>query len=303
MTVLTLEQLNVSYGKKPVLRDLTMEPVAPGSLVALLGANAVGKSTLLKSIAGLQHASGKVWLNDTELLSMPSAERVQKVSYLPQSLPQSTSLLVWEALCSGYRALRPDLSSAVVERDVQGVLEQLGILDLALRPLSTLSGGQRQMVGLAQVLVRRPELLLLDEPTSALDMRWQLRVLELLHETCRDTGAVAVIAIHDINLALRFCDWIAVLAQGSLLAAGPARETISAELLRAAFGIEARVENCSRGWPMVVTDGAQMRTRTGSSSNQAALAFGKPVPVIRKAKPNTFHKPSAKAKSPALIES
>jgi len=144
-----------------------------------------------------------------------------------------------------------------VERDVQAVLEQLGILELALRPLSTLSGGQRQMVGLAQVLVRRPQLMLLDEPTSALDLRWQLRVLQLLHEVCRETGAVAVIAIHDINLALRFCDWIAVLSQGRCLAAGPAGQTMSAALLRDAFGIEARVENCSLGWPIVVTDGVR----------------------------------------------
>lgn len=257
MTGLTLERLSVAYGKRRVLHDLHMEPVAPGSLVALLGANAVGKSTLLKSLAGLQHASGKAWLNNFELLGMSGAERVQTVGYLPQSLPQSTSLLVWEALCSGYRALRPDLTSAVVERDIQAVLEQLDILDLALRPLSTLSGGQRQMVGLAQVLVRRPQLMLLDEPTSALDMRWQLRVLQLLHEVCRASGAIAVIAIHDINLALRFCDWIAVLGQGRMLAAGPSRETISSELLREAFAIDARVENCSLGWPMVITDGAQ----------------------------------------------
>lgn len=260
MTGLTIEHLSVAYGKRRVLNELQMEPVVPGSLVALLGANAVGKSTLLKSMAGLKNASGQVWLNDSELLAMPGAERVQKVGYLPQSLPQSTSLLVWEALCSGYRALRPDLPSKVVEHDIQLVLEQLGILELALRPLSTLSGGQRQMVGLAQVLVRRPQLMLLDEPTSALDMRWQLRVLQLLHEVCRETGAIAIIAIHDINLALRFCDWIAVLSQGSLLAAGPARETISADLLRDAFGIEARVENCSLGWPIVVTDGAKQTT-------------------------------------------
>lgn len=277
MTGLTIEHLSVAYGKRRVLNELKMEPVAPGSLVALLGANAVGKSTLLKSIAGLKNASGQVWLNNNDLLSMPGSERVQKVGYLPQSLPQSTSLLVWEALCSGYRALRPDLPGKVVEHDIQLVLDQLGILELALRPLSTLSGGQRQMVGLAQVLVRRPQLMLLDEPTSALDMRWQLRVLQLLHEVCRETGAIAVIAIHDINLALRFCDWIAVLSQGSLLAAGPARETISADLLRDAFGIEARVENCSLGWPIVVTDGAKETAPRYAKSATTTQSSRRPI--------------------------
>lgn len=271
MTGLTIEQLNVAYGNRCVLHDLQMEPVGPGKLVALLGANAVGKSTLLKSLAGLQAARGKVWLNGSDLLGMSATQRVHQVGYLPQSLPQSTSLLVWEALCSGYRALRPDLSSAMVDRDIQAVLEQLGIIDLALRPLSTLSGGQRQMVGLAQVLVRRPQLMLLDEPTSALDMRWQLRVLELLHDICRATGAIAVIAIHDINLALRFCDWIAVLSQGQLLAAGPARETISTRLLWDAFGIKARVENCSLGWPMVITDGTQTRQHTSADAYRSAV--------------------------------
>lgn len=286
MTGLTIEHLSVAYGKRGVFNELKMATVAPGSLVALLGANAVGKSTLLKSLAGLQPAGGKVWLNDSELLAMPGAERMQTVGYLPQSLPQSTSLLVWESLCSGYRALRPQLPSAVIERDIQAVLDQLGILDLALRPLSTLSGGQRQMVGLAQVLVRRPQLMLLDEPTSALDMRWQLRVLQLLHEVCRETGAIAVIAIHDINLALRFCDWIAVLGQGRLLAAGPARETISRELLRDAFAIEARVENCSLGWPMVITDGAQTHIKS-----QATIKSHAPI------------RANATIKSDALIKS
>lgn len=290
---LILEGLSVAYGKRRVLHDLHMEPVAPGSLVALLGANAVGKSTLLKSLAGLQNASGKAWLNSFELLGMSGAERVQTVGYLPQSLPQSTSLLVWEALCSGYRALRPDLTSAVVERDIQAVLEQLDILDLALRPLSTLSGGQRQMVGLAQVLVRRPQLMLLDEPTSALDMRWQLRVLQLLHEVCRATGAIAVIAIHDINLALRFCDWIAVLGQGRMLAAGPSRETISSELLREAFAIDARVENCSLGWPMVITDGAQTLAKSQADHADSNLRKHS-LPGEKTATPNLANREAGK---------
>lgn len=255
MSGLHIHGLSVSYGTRTVLDNVCMAPVAPGSVVGLLGANAVGKSTLLRSLAGLQQAAGRVQLGDDELLAMPRVERVRRVGYLPQTLPQSTSLLAWEALCSGYRALRPDLAAAVIEREVEAALERLGIVHLALRSLHTLSGGQRQMIGLCQVLVRQPELLLLDEPTSALDLRWQLQVLQVLRASCSDAGAVAVLAIHDINLALRFCDWIAVLGSGRLLAAGPAREVVTADLLRRAFAIEARVEMCSLGWPIVVTDG------------------------------------------------
>lgn len=252
---LRISRLCVDYGKKRIIDHLTMPAVPAGSLVALLGANAVGKSTVLRSLAGLKSASGEVTLADVDLLRMPQLERVQKVGYLPQALPQSNSLLVWEALCSGLRALRPDLTGAEVDRAAEAALRQLGIVDLAMRPLNTLSGGQRQMVGLSQVLVRQPELLLLDEPTSALDLRWQLAVLRVLREVCAATGAIAVIAIHDINLALRYCDTIAVLRHGRLLAAGPAWQTVTPELLHDAFDIDARVENCSLGHPIVVTDG------------------------------------------------
>lgn len=253
---LLLEGVSVGYGRKPVLDDLDIGPVPAGSLVAVVGSNAVGKSTLLKAIAGLRASSGRIMLGPVDLAGLPLARRVRLVGYLSQALPQPTSLVAYEAVTSAFRAVRGDLSSARAEAMVEDVFTALDLRPLALRRLSEMSGGQRQMVGLAQVLVRKPPLLLLDEPTSALDLRWQLNVLETVRATTRQEGAICLIAIHDINLALRFCDRIVVLGGGGVLAAGAPDEVMDAALLRRAYGIEGRVERCSRGFPIVLTDRA-----------------------------------------------
>ncbi|MGI6247048.1 MAG: ABC transporter ATP-binding protein [Pseudochelatococcus sp.] len=253
---LRLADVSVGYGRVPVLSHLDIGPLAPGSLVAVVGSNAVGKSTLLKAIAGLRASSGRIALGDTDLSRLPLTKRVRLVGYLSQALPQSTSLVAYEAVTSALRAVRGDLSAAEVESTVEAVFSALDLRELALRRLSEMSGGQRQMVGLAQVLVRKPPLLLLDEPTSALDLRWQLNVLETVRAITRDEAAICLIAIHDINLALRFCDAIVVLGGGGVLAAGAPGEVMTPDLLRRAYGIEGRVERCSRGFPIVLTDRA-----------------------------------------------
>ena len=112
------------------------------------------------------------------------------------------------------------------------------------------------MIGLAQVLVRAPRLLLLDEPTSALDLRWQLQVLQAVRALVDEDRTLALIAVHDLNLALRFCDRIAVLGQGRVLAAGRPADVLTPALLRAAYGVRARIEHCSLGHPLVLADEA-----------------------------------------------
>lgn len=253
---LRLENVSVGYGRKPVLDNLDIGPLPPGSLVAVVGSNAVGKSTLLKAIAGLRAASGRILLGDTDLTQLPLTRRVRLVGYLSQALPQPTSLVAYEAVTSAFRAVRGDLSAPEAERMVEEVFSALDLRSLALRRLSEMSGGQRQMVGLAQVLVRKPPLLLLDEPTSALDLRWQLNVLQTVRAITREEGAICLMAIHDINLALRFCDRIVVLGGGGLLAEGKPEAVMDAALLRRAYGIEGRVERCSHGFPIVLTDRA-----------------------------------------------
>lgn len=253
---LELHQISIAYGRQRVLEDVSAETMPPGTLVGLLGANGAGKSTLLRALAGLQPARGRAMLDGTELFTAPAAHRLRQVGYLPQSLPQASPLLAYESVLAALRATRPDLRDAAAQAAIQGIFDRLDIAPLALRRMGQLSGGQRQMVGLAQVLVRQPRLLLLDEPTSALDLRWQLAVLENVAGQVRRDGAIALIAIHDINLAARFCQRLLVLGQGSVLAQGAPADALTPALLGRAYGIAGRVEACSQGFPVVLADRA-----------------------------------------------
>lgn len=251
---LVIAKASVGYGGRRVLKRLTLPSVPAGTVVGLLGANGAGKSTLLKLIAGLVRGSGKLNLGSRDLLRLDPATRAQLVGYLPQSLMRPSTLLVYEVLVSALRATRPGLDRATAEHRIDSVLRAVSITDLALKPLASLSGGQRQLAGLAQILVREPRLMLLDEPTSALDLRWQLAALQHVRAQVQRHDAIALVALHDINLALRFCDQLVILGDG-LLAAGAPDEVLTPGVLRQAFGVEARVESCSRGRPVVLTDG------------------------------------------------
>ncbi|MDQ7735468.1 ABC transporter ATP-binding protein [Halomonas sp. SpR1] len=250
----TLSDFTTGYRKRRVFEQLNLPSLPPGSLVAVLGPNAVGKSTLLKAIAGLQPSSGRMQLNDIDLATLSGAARMRHVGYLPQTLPQATTLVAYEAVLSACRAVRPDLSRPQIDALIERVFDALAIRSLALRPLSELSGGQRQMVGLAQAIARQPALLLLDEPTSALDLRWQLALIDTVRAVIAERQAVCLMAIHDINLALRFCDQVLLFGNGGLLAAGDPHNAITPDVLRDAYGVEARVEHCSLGRPVVLSD-------------------------------------------------
>ena len=164
------------------------------------------------------------------------------IGYMPQGLPGDAALTALESvLTASRRGLTWHTSRADIDL-AWTALDELGVAELADRPLGQLSGGQRQLVALAQTLVREPELILLDEPTSALDLRRQVAVLSHVRRIChRDSGRLAVVALHDLNLAARFCDRLAVLGDGRILAEGPPAEVLRPDVIAEVYGLRVRI--------------------------------------------------------------
>lgn len=252
MSALHVETLRAGYRGRPVIAGLSLAPLEPGTVTALVGPNAAGKSTLLKAIAGLVAATGSVRLDTTELLALTGPERAALVGYLPQNLPAATGLTVLEGVLAAFRASGPGTREAA--RRAMLALDRLGVADLAAGSLDRLSGGQRQLVGLAGALVREPQLLLLDEPTSALDLFHQVRVMEEARAVAA-TGRVVVMVLHDLALAARWADRIVVLHRGSVAVSAAPAAALTPATLGAVYGVSGRVEPCSRGIPQIIVDG------------------------------------------------
>ena len=198
---LQVENLEFAYKSSiPVLRDIHMQ-ASPGEITALIGPNATGKSTLLKCVAGILRPEGTILLDGKEMSKFKKKDITRCVSYLPQENPSRALLTVFEGVLLGrlqtlsWRVSEDDLTIALK------VLEDLGIEELASRFLDELSGGQKQMVSIAQALVREPKVLLLDEPTTSLDLRHELDILDLITEIAAEKDITTVIALHDLNLA------------------------------------------------------------------------------------------------------
>ncbi|NVK18445.1 MAG: ABC transporter ATP-binding protein [Methylocystaceae bacterium] len=257
MTTVSIKKVTLSYGTKTILSDISLPDIPAGSLVGVLGPNGVGKSTFMRALAGIGDYQGEICLNGESIEDMTFLQRAGQIGYLPQSLPQHTTLIAYEAVISACRAVRPDLASPEVEQMVEEIFDLLGIRHLAFMSLNKLSGGQRQMIGLAQVLVKKPSLLLLDEPTSALDLRWQIGVFDVVRTVVQQRNGICLMPIHDINLALRHCDQIMLLSkEDGLLAFAPPIEAMTQDNLRRAYRVDGRVETCSQGRPYVIAEGA-----------------------------------------------
>lgn len=253
---LVLRQFSVAYAGRAVVHAMDVEALPEGGVVALAGANGAGKSSTLRALAGMCRGQGQAELDGESLARMTHARRARCVAYMPQSLPQASTLTVYESVLSAVRTACPQWTMAQAQARIELVLHDLGLQALALRALDTLSGGQRQMAGLAQLLARAPRLLLLDEPTSALDLRWQLCLMEALCRYVQQHQALCLMAVHDLALAARYCPDMIMMAQGRVIARGAPGAVLTPQLLRQAYGIEARVEQCSLGTPLVVAERA-----------------------------------------------
>lgn len=237
-----MEVKNISYhyhGGGEVLKNVNVT-LEQGQFLAILGNNGVGKSTLLKCLNKILKAdSGELLLDGESILQMSNHQVSQRIAFVSQTVP-NTQMTVHDVVMLGRR---PYMKWGFTEKDhqiVHSAMERLNLESLRGRFLNQLSGGERQKVMLARALAQQPKLLLLDEPTSSLDIHNQYQVLEIVRELCHHDGLTAVVVIHDLNLALRFCDRFLLLRQGQVYAKGDYR-ILTPEALKAVYQIDGRV--------------------------------------------------------------
>lgn len=231
-TAMTIQNLFFSYGSKTILKNISLN-ISAGHLCGLLGPNGSGKTTLFKCCLGfLKPGGGQIILGEKPLSSYTPSHLAAHVAYVPQEHQPAFPYLVREMVEMGrtpHLGARPILT----KRDHQAVehaLERVGLAKLANENYNHLSGGQRQLVLVARALAQEASLMFLDEPTSSLDFSNQLIVWETVRAIAAE-GLGVVICCHDPNHISWFCDDVAVLKDGRLLAAGPVNKTITCELL------------------------------------------------------------------------
>ena len=237
-----MEVKNLSFhykGAQEVLKDVSFK-MEPGQFLAILGNNGVGKSTLLKCFNHiLRPDSGQVLLNGKDLLHISSREVAKQVAFVSQSVP-NTQMTVHDVVMLGRR---PYMQWGFTEQDhaiVHDAMDRLGVEQMRGRFLSQLSGGEKQKVMLARALAQQPKVLLLDEPTSALDIQNQYQVLRIVREICHKDNMIAVVVIHDLNLALRFCDRFLLMKDGRVYRHGD-RSILDSTALKEVYGVDAKV--------------------------------------------------------------
>ncbi len=250
--MIQVENLCCRVGRQPVLDGVSFE-AAPGEFVGVLGNNGVGKSTLITCIARLRTPSaGRVLLDGEDLLALPRRALARKVAYLPQKAPPGQDT-VFDSVLLGRR---PWFQWGVGPEDLdicRQIIARVGLEALQLRPVNQLSGGELQKVGLARALVGKPRLLLLDEPTNNLDPRNQYQSMALVRQLVKEEGMTALVVLHDLNLALRYCDRFLFLKEGKVYGCGD-KSLVTPGTIREVYGIEAAVAQVE-GCPTVVFKG------------------------------------------------
>ena len=258
---LRAEHLRLAYERLEVVADLSVT-IQPGRITAIVGANACGKSTLLRGLARLlKPVAGTVHLDGRSIHELPTKELAAKLGILPQTPVAPEGITVADLVARGRYPHQTWLRqwSSADEQAVAEALEATATLDLAERPVDELSGGQRQRVWIAMALAQGTEILLLDEPTTFLDLAHQVEVLDLLVDLNRRDGRTIVLVLHDLNHACRYSHHLIAMRRGAIVTEGRPSEVVTRELVREVFALACQIApDPVCGTPMVIPIGRHL---------------------------------------------
>ncbi|WP_324643461.1 ABC transporter ATP-binding protein [Pseudarthrobacter sp. LT1] len=265
MAVLQAKDLTLAYHQRCVVDGLSVR-IPEGRVTMIVGANACGKSTLLRGLSRLlKPAGGAVTLDGKDIHSRPARELARTLGLLPQHPSAPDGITVRDLVGRG-RYPHQGFFRSWSEGDdaaVQRALEATGTLELAGRDVDELSGGQRQRAWIAMALTQETDVLLLDEPTTYLDLAHQVEVLDLVTDLNRTRGTTVAIVLHDLNLAARYADHVIAMKDGAVAALGSPGDVVTEDLVKDVFGLESRViPDPVSGTPLILPIGRHHATTT-----------------------------------------
>jgi iron complex transport system ATP-binding protein len=241
--MIQIKNISFSYYKNEVLKDISFN-VQSGECVGILGNNGAGKSTLITCLNKIRvPKTGEIYIDNQDVLKMGRLETARRISYVAQK-NELSQMTVFDCVLLGRK---PYIKWSLSQTDIDicdSMIEQVGLTKFKLRYINELSGGELQKVMLARAFVQQPELLLLDEPTSNLDPKNQYEMLTLVRRMARERNISTLIVIHDLNLALRYCDKFVIIKEGVIYRYVDA-SIITKETIFDVYGINAVITDVS----------------------------------------------------------
>ncbi len=249
-----MDGVDFNYGSSPILKSINLE-LEPSEILGILGPNGSGKTTLIRCINGiLTPQQGSIMLDANEVSKMPQKEIAKNLGYVPQNAAaERNGPTVFEVVLMGRR---PHIVWEFGEHDKEvawNSMDEMNVKDLANSDFGTLSSGQAQRVLMARAIAQEAKILLLDEPTSNLDVKYQIDVMKAVHNLVHEKNLGACTIIHDLDLAMRFCDKTVLLNNGRIVAAGSTDSVLNSENIKSVYGVNAVIKDvCGRPRVMIM---------------------------------------------------